>query len=180
MDGAEGCFGMIQNVRGARMMYTGKANETYGNQTLIIELSPSKSAGQGFGSATGQYMDICIKFDTTTLTGYGLRFIRTPAYDKAVEVVLVEYREGEISKICSPQKCVLFKKGCRVTLSAKGSILTAQIAQGGQQQQLSAAIEHPNNFGGTSSSSAASRFSPLSCRTPRSITTPICVGRQLS
>ena len=148
MDGAEGCFGMIQNVRGARMMYTGKANETYGNQTLIIELSPSKSAGQGFGSATGQYMDICIKFDTTTLTGYGLRFIRTPAYDKAVEVVLVEYREGEISTICSPQKCVLFKKGCRVTLSVKGSILMAKIEQGGQQQQLSAAIEHPNNFGG--------------------------------
>ena len=23
-----------------------------------------KSAGQGFGSATGQYLDICIKFDT--------------------------------------------------------------------------------------------------------------------
>ena len=148
MDGAEGCYGMIQNVRGARMMYTGKANETYDNQTLKVELSPCKSAGQGFGSATGQYIDICIKFDTQTLTGYGLRFVRTPAYDKAVEVVLVEYREGEINSICSPEKCVLFKKGCRVMLSAKDSVLTAQIENGGQQQQLTATIAHPNNFGG--------------------------------
>ena len=148
MDGAEGCFGMIQMVRGARMMYTGKADETYGNQTLTIELSPCKSAGQGFGSATGQYLDLCIKFDTQTLTGYGLRFVRTPAYDKAVEVVLVEYKDGEITSICSPEKCVLFKKGCRVTLSAKDNVLVAQIEQGDQQQQLTATIVHPNNFGG--------------------------------
>ena len=148
MDGAEGCFGMIQMVRGARMMYSGKADETYENQTLTVELSPCKSAGQGFGSATGQYLDLCIKFDTQTLTGYGLRFIRTPAYDKAVEVLLVEYKDGEITTICSPEKCVLFKKGCRVTLSAEDHVLRAQIEQGGQQQQLTAAIAHPNHFGG--------------------------------
>ena len=130
------------------MMYTGKTNETYGNQTLTIELSPCKSAGQGFGSATGQYLDLCIKFDTQALTGYGLRFIRTPAYDKAVEVLLVEYKDGEITTICSPEKCVLFKKGCRVTLSAEDHVLRAQIEQGGQQQQLTAAIAHPNHFGG--------------------------------
>lgn len=148
MDGAEGCFGMIQNVRGARMMYTGKADEHYDNQTLTVELSPCKSAGQGFGSATGQYLDLCIKFDTQALTGYGLRFVRTPAYDKAVEVVLVEYKEGEITPVCQPEKCVLFKKGCRATLSARGSVLTALIENGDQQQQLTATIAHPNSFGG--------------------------------
>lgn len=148
MDGAEGRYGMIQNVRGARMMYTGKANETYENQTLTVELSPCKSAGQGFGSATGQYLDLCIKFDTQTLTGYGLRLIRTPAYDKAVEVVLVEYAAGEVTPVCSPEKCVLFKKDCRVTLSAKGTLLTAQIENEGRQQQLTAVIPHPNSFGG--------------------------------
>jgi hypothetical protein len=148
MDGAEGCFGMIQNVRGARMMYSGRANETYGNQTLKVELSPCKSAGQGFGSATGQYLDLCIKFDTQALTGYGLRFVRTPAYDKAVEIVLVEYKEGEITPLCPPEKCVLFKKGCHITLSAKGSILSAQIENGDQQQHLSARVAHPNDLGG--------------------------------
>ena len=148
VDGAEGCYGMIQNVRGARMMYTGKADETYQNQTLVVRLSPCKSAGQGFGSATGQYLDLCIKFDTQTLTGYGLRFVRTPAYDKAVEVVLVEYRQGEVEQVCKAVKCELFKKDCRVTLSAKGTVLSAEIEQGDQQQQLTASIGHPNTFGG--------------------------------
>lgn len=148
VDGAEGCYGMIQSVRGARMMYTGKADEHYDNQTLTVALAPCKSAGQGFGSATGQYLDICIKFDTQTLTGYGLRFIRTPAYDKAVEVALVDYSAGTITSLCTPAKCVLFRKGCRVTLSARGSVLTALIKNGDQQQQLTATIPHPNSFGG--------------------------------
>ena len=148
VDGAEGCYGMIQNVRGARMMYTGKADEHYGNQTLTVELSPCKSAGQGFGSATGQYLDLCIKFDTHTLTGYGLRFVRTPAYDRAVEVVLVAYRDGEVTTLGQPQQCTLFKKNCRVTLSAVGSQLTALVEQGGRQQQLAATITRPNSFGG--------------------------------
>ena len=147
VDGAEGCYGMIQNNRGARMMYTGKTDEAYHNQTLTVVLSPCKSAGQGFGSATGQYLDFCIKFDTYTLTGYGLRFVRTPDYDKAVEVVLVAYNKGEVAPISLPEKCVLFKKNCRVSLSAKGSLLTALIGQGGQQQELTATIT-PNAFGG--------------------------------
>ncbi|MCR5159002.1 MAG: hypothetical protein K6D37_07770 [Prevotella sp.] len=148
VDGAEGCFGMIQNIRGARMMYTGLAGEQYDGQTLTVELSPCKSAGQGFGSATGQYLDLCIKFDTKTLTGYGLRFVRTPAYDNAVEVVLVEYSDGEVTPVCQPEKCVLFKKGCRVTLSAKEGLLSAQIERDGRQQQLTSAIGHPNSYGG--------------------------------
>ena len=148
VDGAEGCFGMLQNVRGARMMYTGRDGETYGSQTLVVALAPCKSAGQGFGSATGQYLDLCVKFDTRTLTGYGVRFVRTPAYDRAVEAVLVEYRAGEISPISAPEKCVLFKTGCRVTLTAKDGVLTALIANGADEQQLTAAMSRQNRFGG--------------------------------
>ena len=35
-----------------------------------LNVDASKTAGQGFGSATGQYLDLYIKFDTRTLTGY--------------------------------------------------------------------------------------------------------------
>ena len=148
MDGAEGCYGMIQDVRGARMMYTGKQDERYDGQTLTVQLAPCKSAGQGFGSATGQYLDICIKVDTQTLTGYGLRFIRTTAYDKAVEVVLVEYAQGVVTPVSAPEKCTLFKKGCSLTLSATATTLTAHIVNGTQEQQLTAPVAHPNSFGG--------------------------------
>ena len=148
VDGAEGCYGMIQNVRGARMMYTGRDGEQYDGQTLTVELSPCKSAGQGFGSATGQYLDLCIKFDTQTLTGYGLRFVRTPAYDHAVEVVLVEYQGGIVTPICQPEKCSLFKKGCRVTITTNANTFSAHIENGELSQHLTAPMTHPNSFGG--------------------------------
>ena len=148
VDGAEGCYGMIQNVRGARMMYTGRDGEQYDGQTLTVELSPCKSAGQGFGSATGQYLDLCIKFDTQTLTGYGLRFVRTPAYDHAVEVVLVEYQDGIITPVCQPEKCILFKKGCRVTITTNANTFSAHIENGELSQHLTAPMTHPNSFGG--------------------------------
>ena len=61
---------------------------------------------------------------------------------------MVEYTAGTITPLCTPAKCVLFRKGCRVTLSAKGNDLTALIENGDQQQQLTATIPHPNSFGG--------------------------------
>ena len=148
VDGAEGCFGMIQNVRGARMMYTGLDGEEYAGQTLTVELAPCKSAGQGFGSATAQYLDICLKFDTRTLTGYGLRFIRTPKYDRAVETYLVEYQNGTVAPLTSAEKCVLFRRGCKVVLVAKGDALRAEVTNGDSVQTLSAVMPRPNSFGG--------------------------------
>ena len=129
-------------------MFTGRDGETYDGQTLTVMLAPCKSAGQGFGSATGQYLDLCIKFDTQSLTGFGLRFVRTPAYDHAVEAQLVEYQGGIVAPMSAPVKCELFKKDCRVTLTAKGTTLTALIEHGDRQQRLSATISRPNSFGG--------------------------------
>ena len=45
-DGAEGCKGFIQNIRGARMMYTAPETETYHGQKLMLSLDPCKSKGK--------------------------------------------------------------------------------------------------------------------------------------
>ena len=60
----------------------------------------------------------------------------------------MEYHDGEVAIITAPEKCVLFKKGCQVTLSAQGGQLTAHILNGGQEQRLTATISQPNSFGG--------------------------------
>lgn len=153
VDGAEGSWGLVQIQRGARLMYTPRnEREPVTRQTCTLTLDPCKSAGQGFGSATGQYLDICIKFNTRTLTGYGLRFIRTPEYDKAVEVCLVEYDNGSITPITPSQRCDLFRAGCTVTLHAEGDSLTAEISNSAHPdkapQKLEAKMPHPNTFGG--------------------------------
>ena len=159
VDGAEGSWGLIQLQRGARLMYTplrpdsGDAHSnTSAKQGCVVALDPCKSAGQGFGSATGQYLDICIKFDTRTLTGYGVRFVRTPDYDKAVDVLLVEYADGNVAPICQPQRCDLFRRGCSVSLSAEGTRLSATISNDSLPElspiRLEAEMPHPNSFGG--------------------------------
>lgn len=146
VDGAEGSWGLVQVQKGARLMYTPSASESP-TEALVV-LDPCKGPGQGFGSATGQYLDICIKFDTQSLTGYGLRFIRTPDYDHAVVTYLVEYANGIITPISQPQRSDLFKRGCHVHLQAKDGSITANIKQGDGEQTLTALMPHPATCGG--------------------------------
>ncbi len=153
VDGAEGSWGLVQLQKGARLMFTPRnEREAVTKQICTVTLDPCKGPGQGFGSATGQYLDICIKFDTRTLTGYGIRFIRTPDYDRAVETYLVEYTDGQITRIGEPQRCDLFRAGCAVTVTAEDKTLTATIVNtrldGTPTQTLTATMPHPNTFGG--------------------------------
>ena len=151
VDGAEGKWGLVQLQKGARMMFTPRnEEEKCCAQTCTVTLYPCKGAGQGFGSATGQYLDLCIKFNTRTLTGYGLRIMRTPEHDHAVEVVIVEYKDGETCPISQPEVCRIYKNECRITLTAKDSLFTALIENPGMDasQTLSATMPSPNSFAG--------------------------------
>jgi hypothetical protein len=44
--------------------------------SISLGMTPEKIAGQGFGSATDQYLEAYIKWDSATQTGYALRFQR--------------------------------------------------------------------------------------------------------
>ncbi len=154
-----GCVGagLYQTTRGARLMYTPVTDE-YGNMSLKLVVDPAKTAGQGFGSA-GQYMDVCLKFDTTTLTGYGLRIMRTRAASNAVTFSLVKYDNGTITTISEEVIASCYVTGCTVELEYKDGKLNAKVttptAQLGDQAaagyphevNLSADVE-ANNFGG--------------------------------
>lgn len=117
--------GIYQGTQGARLMYT-PVEGKYGDMTVKVVADPAKTAGQGFGSA-GQYMDVCIKFDTKTLTGYALRIIRTKAASNAVTFVLVKYDNGNTTYISDEVIATCFLTGCEITLKAEGSKLTAHV-----------------------------------------------------
>lgn len=124
-NGAVG-WGLVQAQRGARLMYT-PLDGSYGDMSLVLNVDPTKTAGQGFGSATGQYMDVCIKFDTRTLTGYALRIIRTTKHAKAVDFYLVEYKNGVIKAISEPISSGCYRTGCTIRLNVVGNRLTAHV-----------------------------------------------------
>ena len=138
-DGAEGLKGLVQAQRGARIMIspeTGSPAVT----SAVLEVAPCKSAGQGFGSATGQYMDVCVGFDTKNLTGYGLRIERSPDYDHAVVVSLVEYKNGETHALTEPEKCELYRTECKIKVAVKGSKITATLQHDGHKQTITSTV----------------------------------------
>ena len=147
--------GLLQEQRGARLMYT-PVKRKYGNMHLTLDVDPTKTAGQGFGSATGQYMDVCLKFDTHTLTGYGLRIIRTTKHAKAVDFLLVRYDQGTVTPISQPVSSTCYRTGCTISLDFIGKRLTAHVETRTPQPagstlphmvDLTATVE-PNAFGG--------------------------------
>jgi hypothetical protein len=118
--------GLLQAQRGARLMYTPIEGD-YDNMSLTLQVDPTKTAGQGFGSATGQYMDICLKFDTQTLTGYGLRIIRTVKHAKAVDFYLVAYNNGVVTPLTDPISSTCYRTGCTISLNYAKGLLTAHV-----------------------------------------------------
>lgn len=126
-DAARGRLGLVQASRGARLLYTPVKGE-YTDMEVALTVSPCKSAGQGFGSATGQYMDICIKFNTQTKTGYALRIVRTPKHSRAVDFVLVEYNNGAVSYISKAVTSDCFHAPCHIQLAVRENRLMATIA----------------------------------------------------
>ena len=154
-----GCVGagLYEGTQGARLMYT-PVEGTYGDMSLKLVVDPAKTAGQGFGSA-GQYMDVLLKFDTSTLTGYGLRIIRTKASSNAVTFVLVKYDNGAVTEISDEVIASCYVTGCTISLKTEGNKLTAHVETPTEQLADQAAKGYPhvvdltadiaaNSFGG--------------------------------
>ncbi len=156
-NGASG-FGLIELQQGAQMLYT-PLDGDYGNMSLSLELAPAKTAGQGFNSATMQYMDFYIKFDTETLTGYALRVIRTTKYSKAVDFLLVKYDEGKVEPISDAITSDCFRTPCTITLKEDNGRLYAHAetkaeASSSKEPDIFSSVDleakvEANSFGGT-------------------------------
>lgn len=122
-DGASG-IGLVQMTKGARMFYSPERYKCR-DMSLSLVVEPCKPAGQGFGSATGQYMDIYIKFDPATLTGYALRIERTADYDRAVVFSLVRYDNGVVTPVSEPVASSCYRTPCNIDIAVKGNLFTA-------------------------------------------------------
>jgi hypothetical protein len=122
-DGSAGQIGLLQRGRNARMLYTPVGN-SFGDMKLSMTVTPSKTAGQGF-SVAHLYMDVLIKFDTKTMTGYGLRFIRTTKYGDAVDCMFVKYENGKVTEISKPVSTSCYRPSCNVTVEVKGNKIIA-------------------------------------------------------
>lgn len=158
LDGARGYKGLMQVARGARLMFT-SVHSHAGDMEVNLLVAPCKQAAQGFGSPTGQYMDVCLKFDTKTLTGYGLRIIRTTKYHNAVDFYLVKYENGIVSPISDAVSGICYLPECKIQVKTEGNRLSAHVSTNAIMREtddpalhkeivLSAAMEDDSSAGG--------------------------------
>ncbi|MEJ2545285.1 MAG: hypothetical protein P8Y99_14550, partial [Calditrichaceae bacterium] len=123
-EGSNGCanmVGLLQTGRSASLFYTPRNNNSK-NIELSMTVAPFKTAGQGFSIAP-LYMDILIKFDAKTMSGYALRFIRTTKYHNAVDCILMQYKNGNIIEISEPISTNCYRTPCDIILSVEGTTL---------------------------------------------------------
>ncbi len=125
--------GLVQSEKGARMSYV-PARDVCSNMTATLIAEPAKSGGQGFGSATTQYMDICVKFDPINLNGYALRIERTPDHDRAVRFTLIKYEDGKTSVISDEVISNCFRSPSHISVDVTDGILHASAYSDAPQQ----------------------------------------------
>lgn len=121
-DGAANMTGLLQG-RYAGLLYTPVGKE-FGDMKLSMTVVPFKTAGQGF-SVAPLYMDILINFDTKSMTGYALRFIRTTKYHDAVDCLFVRYDKGIVSEISEHITTSCYRPVCEITLKTNGNKIMA-------------------------------------------------------
>ena len=124
VDGAVG-NGLVTANRGARLWYT-QEKSANGNCRLELWADPCKTAGQGFGSATGQYFDVGIGFDIQTLTGYVLRIERSPQFDRAVLFTIYRYEKGFTTPVSQSVPSNCFKTGFHLTMEYENGKLNVK------------------------------------------------------
>lgn len=133
--GAAGKYGFQTTTQGARLVYVN--NEILTNNIYMeISLSPHKTGAQGFGSAK-QYLDIFIKYDEKTKTGYGLRIQRIDSTEdenykdylaKSCEFTLMKYENGVPSKISESIMSTAFLPDCTIVLEIEDNVFKASVS----------------------------------------------------
>ena len=137
--GATGYYGIYPSARGARMLYT-PVGDTFGAMDVRVKAAPCKDAGQGFGS-TYQYLDVMIKYDTTSQTGYGLRIVRSSG--DSCDFVLMQYENGESKEISDRQTSSAYITECSIHVWFEGGKLNATVETTNAQAAVVAASK-PN------------------------------------
>ncbi len=123
--GAADQLGLLQTGRSASMSYT-PVGKAFGNMRVEMLVSPHKTAGQGF-SVAPLYMDVMIKYDAETKSGYGLRFTRTTKFANTVDCYFVKYKHNDVIPISEPVSTSCFRAPCQINLEVKGNQIKAQV-----------------------------------------------------
>jgi len=168
--GVDGYKGLEPTDRGARLFYT-PAGGDFGDMSVRALFAPKKTSGAGFGSATDQFLDVFIKFDLASMSGYALRIERLNTTEIAeigyngdgavagCAFSLIKYDNGKTTPLTRKIMSSAFIAECLVEMKVIGGRLFASVTSTADRRSgdlydylrevhLDAEIDE-NGFGGT-------------------------------
>ena len=122
-DGAKNCWGLTATARGASLQY--RKGIWNGGMKVTAVFCPDKDTGEGFGSANGQFVELFLKYDAKSRTGYGLRIERLPQQANGCAFSLRQYENGKNRCLTKQLIASAYMPSCTVTLNAVNGVLTA-------------------------------------------------------
>jgi uncharacterized repeat protein (TIGR02543 family) len=143
-NGTDRVWGLQNNSRtgGTRMVFGQDGG--YGDMSLELDYSTSKVEGQGFGG-NGQFMDVYVKYDPATRSGYGLRVERTAAGgSNATMWTLYRYDGETMTALTEPVRTAAFMPRSTITISVTGATLRVQASTESARTPLQTAQGLPN------------------------------------
>ena len=162
--------GLEQTSRGALLFYT-PVGGNFGDMSVRALFKPKKTSGQGFGSATDQFLDVFIKFDLAAISGYALRIERLNTTEIAAlgyngdgaaagcAFSLIKYENGKTTPLTRKLMSSAFIAECLVEMKVIDGRLSASVTSTAESRSgdlydyprevnLDAEIDE-NGFGGT-------------------------------
>ncbi|MEJ0084948.1 MAG: bacterial Ig-like domain-containing protein [Pseudomonadota bacterium] len=164
-DGGLGIPGLRFGTQGARLLY--QPQGSFSDMTLVLDLTPEKIAGQGFGGAPN-YAEVYIKWDPVTKTGYAVRFQRLTtdplngnapiqSAGNSVKVSMIEYVNG-VGTIL-PNSYVdssVYMPGAQLTFKLVGNVLSLDMTTEAEETTIQRGynLPHEIHFSATVTSAA--------------------------
>jgi len=148
-------YGIRAGSQGAMLLYQDDGKR--GDMQVVLNMSPEKTSGAGFGSPGGsddnagtQKADVFIKYDPRSKTGYSLRFWRTTQSTSQCMFQLFRIDNGVGTPLNDTQVLTgVFKGNTSLTIKVVGDQLSVQGKNDRDSQTLSLqGTIAPSDFGG--------------------------------
>ena len=145
-NGAEGLWGLENGykLRGPAWFSFGQKGD-YSDMSVAINYSPGKVEGQGFGGS-GCYLDVMVKFDPVTRSGYGVRIERVPATTNGTRWTLYRFEESSMTALTEGMLSAAFMPQSSLTVSVKGNTLNVYASTKSEKTPLQVKENLPSEF----------------------------------
>lgn len=122
-NGSDGLWGLCNNNREPEppLLVFGQEG-SYGDMSLSVEYSSGKVEGMGFGGS-GCYLDVMVKYDPATRSGYGVHIERVPATTNGTRWTLCRYADGQRTELTDGVLSAAFMPQSRFCVSVEGNTL---------------------------------------------------------